>query len=109
MALTVPEVVHKVSELVGSLGEGHYDIDADVSRVHPLVLHLHQRPKGTEQNQLPELTALVTFEGELIHSAFVLLRPSDTWGRETSVFTHRPRMRAGMCHTHKHEKTPSKY
>lgn len=74
-----PEVLHELFELVRAPGQRDDDVDRDVGRVHPLVLHLHQRSKGPEQDQSSEFITRLPSEGQLVQRPFVLLCTSDAW------------------------------
>lgn len=78
-----PEVVHELLELVGASGQRHDDVDGHVGRVHALVLHLHQRPEGTEEDQAAELAAGLASEAQLVQRPLVLLRAGDAWAGGT--------------------------
>lgn len=70
--------MHELFELVRASGQRDDDVDGDVGCVHPLVLHLHQRPEGTEEDQAPEFITGLASEGQLIQCPFVLLCAGDT-------------------------------
>lgn len=71
--------MHELLELVGASGQRHDDVDGHVGRVHALVLHLHQRAEGTEEDQAAELVAGLASEGQLVQRPLVLLRAGDAW------------------------------
>lgn len=73
----LPEVVHKLSEFVGSLGQRHHDVNGHVGRLHEFTLHFHERAEGPEENQPAELLFLFTAEGQFIQCALVLLCTCD--------------------------------
>lgn len=73
-----PEVVHEVFELVCAFGQRDDDVDWDAGCVHPLVFHLHQRPKGAEEDQASEFITGLPSEGQLVQRPFVLLCTGDT-------------------------------
>ena len=71
--------MHELFELVRASGQWDDDVDWDVDCVHPLVFHLHQRPKWTEEDETPEFLTRLPSEGQLIQRPFVLLCTGDTW------------------------------
>lgn len=74
-----PEVLHELLELVCASRQWDDDVDQDGGCVHPLIFHLHQWSKGTEEDQASELIACLSSEGQLVQRPFVLLCPSDAW------------------------------
>lgn len=75
----LPEVMHELFELVCASGQRDNDVDWDIDCVHPLVFHLQQWSKGTEEDQTPEFIAWLPSEGQLVQRPFVPLCAGDTW------------------------------
>ena len=73
--------MQKLFELVGASGERHDDVDGDAGGVHPLVLHFHKRAEWAEQDQLPELSALLATKRHLVQGPFVLFCASYPYKR----------------------------
>ena len=70
--------MHELFELVRASGKRDDDVDQDIGRVHPLILHLHKGSKGPEEDQASEFISRLPSEGQLVESAFVFLCSSDT-------------------------------
>lgn len=79
----LPEVVHKLSEFVSSLGQRNHDVNRHVGRLHQLTFHFHQWAKGPEENQPAKFQFVFTTEGQFIQRAFVFLCACDACGHET--------------------------
>lgn len=67
-----PEVVHKLFEFVGSLGQRQHNVNGHVGGLHKLTFHFHEGAEGAEENQPAELQLLLAAEGQLVQRALVL-------------------------------------
>lgn len=62
----LPEVDHELLEGVHSPGQRHDYVDDDAVCVYTITLHLHQRPKRPEEDELSEVLWAVAFERQLV-------------------------------------------